>query len=392
METPVREIRHIGDLENNRKLIEKIRKREPYFLRRFKEIQEIKKLYILRNEELASRIMETLEDENFEKIFYLKRTVKPHEMEIMKREWHALFQNASISTKRLMEISPDPFLINLYEEEKMIISYEIIMHFPQVMKSVNTFKSKIPMLKKHVGDLRSAGVVGIVHAMHNYDPDKGVKFITYAFNWIRFHINRSVSKIIDEKNFSNGTYQKYLFDGKVIRTDYVSYIKDLHNSEIDFINLYPQFDFISEKTLRTNWNSFLKNGEARKDFLRRAAFIDKVSPYLSMDVEDKLIARIILEKLIPSLTSKNLENYEFGTPDAEAEITRSVVPHGFDEESEDLRSFLAYAKKRLDEKEYEKLESYMMEECRTLPTPLAEKIRNMATEFGITPEYMYMSA
>lgn len=374
---------------SNKKLIENIRKREPYFLKRFKEIQNVKKTYILRNDELAARIMETLDDTDFEKIFYLKRTVKPYEMEMMKRDWHLLFENASISTKRLLELSPDPFLMNLYEEEKMIISYEIMMHFPQVIKAANAMQSKIPMLKKHLEDLYHGGVVGIVHAMHNYKPSKGVKFITYAFNWIRFYINRAVSKIIDENNFSNGTYQKYMFDSRgVIRTDYVSYIKDLHNSPIDFINLYPEFDFITEKTLRTNWNAFLKNGEARKDFLRRAAFIDEVAPYLSMDIEDKLIARIIVEKLIPSVVSKDLERYEFGTPDAEAEIPRATVDSGFDEEKEDMKAFMGFVSEKLEKEEMEKLEAFMLEEKRTLPKPLAEKIRRFAEEFGFNREYV----
>ena len=38
---------------------------------------------------------------------------------------------------------------------------------------------------RYYDDLISAGNVGMVEAAHRYDPNKGVKFTTYAYYWIR---------------------------------------------------------------------------------------------------------------------------------------------------------------------------------------------------------------
>lgn len=41
-------------------------------------------------------------------------------------------------------------------------------------------------------ELEAAGVEGLIHAMHRFDPEKGVRFVTYASYWINKMVHQAV--------------------------------------------------------------------------------------------------------------------------------------------------------------------------------------------------------
>ena len=45
-------------------------------------------------------------------------------------------------------------------------------------------------------DLISAGILGLYAARNRFDPTKGVKFVTYAYNWIRCYVYREIQKAL----------------------------------------------------------------------------------------------------------------------------------------------------------------------------------------------------
>lgn len=45
-----------------------------------------------------------------------------------------------------------------------------------------------------LADLISEGAIGLIHAVETFDPERGVKFISYAVWWIRSHITKALNE------------------------------------------------------------------------------------------------------------------------------------------------------------------------------------------------------
>lgn len=44
-----------------------------------------------------------------------------------------------------------------------------------------------------LSDLVQEGCLGMLHAMHKFDPDRGVKFVTFAYYWVHQYLSRAVA-------------------------------------------------------------------------------------------------------------------------------------------------------------------------------------------------------
>jgi RNA polymerase primary sigma factor len=45
-----------------------------------------------------------------------------------------------------------------------------------------------------VADLISEGAIGLIHSVETFDPDRGIRFISYAVWWIRSHITKALNE------------------------------------------------------------------------------------------------------------------------------------------------------------------------------------------------------
>src|SRR5918996_6305953 len=90
-------------------------------------------------------------------------------------------------------------MLTKYQAQKDCLSPDerdemIVEHLPQVRFIASRIHERLP---RHVqmDDLISAGVLGLISAIDNFDPTRNVKLRTYAEHKIRGYILNSLSKL-----------------------------------------------------------------------------------------------------------------------------------------------------------------------------------------------------
>jgi RNA polymerase sporulation-specific sigma factor len=80
--------------------------------------------------------------------------------------------------------------------ESMIETHQGLVH-----KQVNQFMRRRKYFGLEESDLTQAGLVGLVHAIRTFDPDRGAKFATWAWPQIRGAITKAIRKSCRKREF-----------------------------------------------------------------------------------------------------------------------------------------------------------------------------------------------
>lgn len=123
-----------------------------------------------------------------------------------------------------------------------------------ILRNVNLVKS---IAKKYKGrgldlvDLVSEGSLGLIRAVEQYSPDKGIKFSTYASYWIKQSITMAImrySKTIRHPVWVYKSASKWAKSGEELNARQADILKKLKESQIDETFDAPQ----PEEIKRTN--------------------------------------------------------------------------------------------------------------------------------------------
>ena len=60
-------------------------------------------------------------------------------------------------------------------------------------------------------DLISEGNLGLIHAANKFDPNKNIRFISYAVWWIRCYINDFIEEQMTNSEVSTDEYENYQY-------------------------------------------------------------------------------------------------------------------------------------------------------------------------------------
>jgi len=305
---------NLSDFNKNRKEIKKIRDREEYILQYIKDLNK-NKIDFFKAEERYWNNLRTKIVSNQNITFILKNGFRLNSekmIELAKEDKvEELLNTFHIGSKVLLESTENDIRMkSLIEEERHFINQMIIMHYPLIVQLVSKPTKKASFLRNYFYEIYNEGILGLIHSIYKYETGHGAKFVTYAYKWIIYYINKYVDNLIKNIDFNNGNYNIHQFEnGKVLECEYKDYIKSLHNSKIDLINLFEKIDFITEDKLHNSYNQLMNNHSSRRDLLHYASQLNdnEINKILSCRYDDKIIARLLLEHILP-LRKSNIEN------------------------------------------------------------------------------------
>ena len=178
------------------------------------------------------------------------------------------------------------------DKEKLIKGY-----LPLVKYVVDRLPvSYLPQISK--ADLISSGIIGLLKALDNFDPSKGVKFRTYAIPRIR-------GAIMDELRRLEWVPRSLRQKAHLLEKTYISLEKKLGRpptdeeisqklniSEKDLLKLYSNMSYFSPVSLSS------KSGEDGKTLMEKTASTKSDDPFeILRKKEMKKILQETLEKL-----------------------------------------------------------------------------------------------
>ena len=83
-----------------------------------------------------------------------------------------------------------------------------------------------------LSDLINEGNLGLLKALDKFDPDKGVRFLSYAIFWINQAIKKYISRVLHSVKVSTYEQNKYQKIKRQIRNTEDEYGKDLSTEEL----------------------------------------------------------------------------------------------------------------------------------------------------------------
>ena len=79
-------------------------------------------------------------------------------------------------------------------------------------------------------DLISEGNLGLIHAAKKFDPNKGIKFVSYAVWWIRCYINDFITEhTVNNKEISTDSYTSYQYHEDFINEKFEENLNNLND-------------------------------------------------------------------------------------------------------------------------------------------------------------------
>lgn len=78
-------------------------------------------------------------------------------------------------------------------------------------------------------DLISEGNMGLIHAASKFDPDKNIRFISYAVWWIRCYINDFIEEQVNNAEISTDSYKNYQYHEDFINEKFEENLNNLND-------------------------------------------------------------------------------------------------------------------------------------------------------------------
>lgn len=124
-------------------------------------------------------------------------------------------------------------------------------------------------------DLISEGNLGLIHAASKYDPNKNIRFISYAVWWVRCYINDFIESQINNYEVSTDDYTDYQYREDQINTEFEENLNSLNDRKSTIADLLICLKDRERKVIQM---SFGLNGE-------KEMTLDEISKVTDLSME-----------------------------------------------------------------------------------------------------------
>ena len=107
-------------------------------------------------------------------------------------------------------------------------------------------------------DLISEGNLGLIHAANKFDPNKNIRFISYAVWWIRCYINDFIEEQMTNSEVSTDEYENYQYHKDFINENFEENLNNLNDRNSTIADLLI---CLKDRERRIIQMSFGLNGE-----------------------------------------------------------------------------------------------------------------------------------
>lgn len=152
-------------------------------------------------------------------------------------------------------------------------------------------------------DLISEGNLGLIHAASKYDPNKDIRFISYAVWWVRCYINDFIESQINNSEVSTDDYTDYQYREDQINTEFEENLNSLNDRKSTIADLLICLKDRERKVIQM---SFGLNGE-REMTLDEISKVTDLSMERVRQIKDNAIMKLKCEVLSrPSIDFKEI--------------------------------------------------------------------------------------
>ena len=124
-------------------------------------------------------------------------------------------------------------------------------------------------------DLISEGNLGLIHAANKFDPNKNIRFISYAVWWIRCYINDSIEEQMTNSEVSTDEYENYQYHEDFINENFEENLNNLNDRNSTIADLLI---CLKDRERRIIQMSFGLNGE-------KEMTLDEISKVTDLSME-----------------------------------------------------------------------------------------------------------
>lgn len=152
-------------------------------------------------------------------------------------------------------------------------------------------------------DLISEGNLGLIHAASKYDPNKDIRFISYAVWWVRCYINDFIESQINNSEVTTDDYTDYQYREDQINTEFEENLNSLNDRKSTIADLLICLKDRERKVIQM---SFGLNGE-REMTLDEISKVTDLSMERVRQIKDNAIMKLKCEVLSrPSIDFKEI--------------------------------------------------------------------------------------
>lgn len=150
------------------------------------------------------------------------------------KNYNQVNENIRLAIKQVRNIKTSAPVRAKKIEDKLIISLDYL-----VLSAIFKYKDF-----NNYNDLYQEGMIGLIKAIQNFNPELSFHFVRYAMWWIKARINRSIKKLNMQKKITNDEVNYLKNDINEITPEQYLLKKEILNQINDTINNLP----ILEKT------------------------------------------------------------------------------------------------------------------------------------------------